>query len=151
MTIDHHSPVTPSASDSEGVDQAQAQAAFETVQADMAHAGRALMTAEYWRGLILAGQAQAAGAPGKLPADLFPGVDPVVVQEVWDRAFAVGFQTAKLAARPYLRRDQLARIQGELAEAGYAAMAGSVGRALATAVYAHPADAESEGREHGDV
>ncbi|MFM9373310.1 hypothetical protein [Streptomyces sp. Da 82-17] len=125
-----------------------AEDADATVRTDLVLGGRATMTAEYLRGLIVAGQLVAAGTPRKLPNDLFPDADPVLVQEIWDRAFAVGWQTRGLAGRPYFHRDQLARLQGELAEAGHVAMAGMVGRALATALHTHPADDASDGREH---
>lgn len=150
MTTYFHSPIEPAAAnEAEGQDSAQ----FATVQADMVLAGRATMSAEYLRGLILAGQVASAGAPRKLPLDLFPGfpdADPVLIQEVWDRALVVGMRMERLAARPYYYRDQLERLRGELEAAGFAAMAGSVGQVLATAVPEHPADGESEGRGHDE-
>lgn len=146
----HHSPIESAAAENgQGVDSGQ----FAAVQADMVLAGRATLSAEYLRGLAIAGQVASAGAPRKLPLDLFPGfpdADPALIQEVWDRALVVGMRMERLAARPYYYRDQLERLRGELDAAGYAAMAGSVAQVLATAVPEHPADGESEGRGHDE-
>lgn len=135
----HHLPVpaVPAVSDAE-------RAGFETSRTDLVLTGRATLTAEYLRGLIVAGQLAAAGTPRKLPQEVFPEEDPVVVQEVFDRGVAVGFHMARFARNPYLYRDQLERLRRELGEAAYAAMAGALGPVLATAVPAHPADGESD-------
>jgi hypothetical protein len=125
-------------------------AAFETSRTDLSLSGRAVMTAQHLAGLIAAAELETAGRPSKLPMDLFPEADPVVVQEVWERAFVVGMYTARLAARPYFYRDQLERLRGELAAAGHSAMAGMVARSMATALSEHPADGESEGRGHDE-
>jgi hypothetical protein len=117
---------------------------------DFVLAGRAVSTGAHIAGLIAAAQLDTVGTPRKLPADLFPGVDPAVVQEIWDRALVVGVRAGQLMTAPRFNRDRLARLQGELAEAGHAAMGGMVGRSRVVAERApewHPADDEI-GREH---
>lgn len=141
-----HSPSKPAAADD--ADARRELVAFEVSRTDLTLAGRAVMTAQHLAGLIAAAELETAGRPSKLPRDLFPEADPVVVQEVWERAFVVGMHTARLAARPYFYRDQLERLRGELEAAGHSAMAGMVGRALATAVPQLSADEETEGRGH---
>lgn len=127
---------------------AEEQKAFETSRVDQVHGGRATMTADYLRSLIVAGTLAAVGTPRKLPMDLWPDDDPAVVQPAYERGVAVGFHMARFAKNPYLYRDELARMQAECSEAAYAAMAGMLGPVLATAVPEHPADGGSEGREH---
>jgi hypothetical protein len=117
---------------------------------DFVLAGRAVSTGAHIAGLIAAAQLDTVGTPRKLPADLFPGVDPAVVQEIWDRALVVGVRAGQLMTAPRFNRDRLARLQGELVDAGHAAMGGMVGRSLSVAERApewHPADGE-DGREH---
>jgi hypothetical protein len=117
---------------------------------DFVLAGRAVSTGAHIAGLIVAAQLDTVGTPRKLPRDLFPGVDPAVVQEIWDRAMVVGVRAGQLMTAPRFNRDKLARLQGELFEAGHAAMGGMVGRSRVVAERApewHPADDEI-GREH---
>lgn len=147
MTTFFHSPIESAAADGEGQDDAQ----YALSQQDLTLSARATMSGQYLAGLILAGMVATAGAPRKLPRDLYPDLDPVVLQEVFDLGVGAGWHGRRLAERPYHYRDQIERLQGELAKAGFAAMAGMVGRSLATAVAAHPADGESDGREHRDV
>lgn len=140
----HHSPITTS--DETGADAVS----FEQAQADMVLAGRAVAKAQYLAGLIVASQLATAGNPGKLARDVWPDEDPALIDEVSSRWMAVGFYAAELARRPYLHRDELARYQAVFDEMGHQAMAKMVGRSLATAVQAHPADAESEERSHDE-
>ncbi|WP_329376220.1 hypothetical protein [Streptomyces sp. NBC_01483] len=117
---------------------------------DFVLAGRAVSTGAHIAGLILAAQLDTVGTPRKLPRDLFPGVDPAVVQEIWDRAMVVGVRAGQLMAAPRFNRDRLARLQGELAEAGFHAMGGMAGRSRVVAERApewHPGDGEIA-REH---
>jgi hypothetical protein len=117
---------------------------------DLVLAGRAASTGQHLAGLIAAAQLDTVGTPRKLPMDLFPGVDAAVVQEIWDRALVVGVRAGQLMAAPRFNRDRLARLQGELAAAGHAAMGGMVGRSRVAAERApewHPADG-ADGREH---
>ncbi|MFF1358718.1 hypothetical protein [Streptomyces sp. NPDC058297] len=137
----HHSPATTNET---GADAA----AFERAQTDMVLGGRTAATAHHLVGLIAAAQLDTVGTPRKLARDLFPGVDPAVVQEIWDRSAAVHYRAGQMAGAPRFHRDTLARLQGQLAEAGFAAMAGQVQRALSIAVQEHPADGDSDGRDH---
>jgi hypothetical protein len=117
---------------------------------DAVLAARAMADAEHLAGLIVAGQLDTAGRPDRLPADLFPDDDPEVVKRVWQRALVVGIRAGQISQSPRFRRDQLARLQGELEAAGDFAMAGLVGcsRRVADAAPGwHPVDSE-EGREH---
>ncbi|MFF9287469.1 hypothetical protein [Streptomyces griseosporeus] len=126
------------------------EAAFERVQADAVATGRAMSSGEYLAGILAAAQLDTAGTPRKLPADLWPEVDPVVVQEIWDRACVVAWRAAQFASSAWLHRDRLEAVRGQLAEAGYEAMARSVQRSLRVVVPGsgvHPADGES-GRGH---
>lgn len=117
---------------------------------DAVLAARALADGEHVAGLIAAAELDTAGTPDRLPADLFPDVDPEVVARVWQRALVVGIRAGQLMSAPRFRRDQLARLQGELASAGDFVMAGLVGRSRRVADAApgwHPADFE-DGRGH---
>lgn len=117
---------------------------------DMVLSGRAVSTGAHIAGLILAAQLDTVGTPRKLPRDLFAGADPELVQEIWDRAMVVGVRAGQLMGAPRFNRDRLARLQGQLVEAGHQAMGGMVGRSLSVAVRApewHPVDDEV-GREH---
>jgi hypothetical protein len=82
--------------------------------------------------------------------DLWPDADPVLVQEVWSRALAVGVRAGQFMGTPRFYRDKLAALQRQLAEAGFHAMGGAMGPVLSVAQRApewHPADGE-DGREH---
>lgn len=117
---------------------------------DAVLAARARADGESIAGLILVAQLDTVGTPRKLPMDLFPDDDPEVVARVWARALVVGVRAGQLMAAPRFYRDKLTRLQGQLAEAGYAAMGRTVGPAVEAAWRApewHPVDGE-EGREH---
>ena len=144
----HHNTTPPAADDSfdgEGVDDGS----FETLRQDAVLTGRAMSSGEFLAGLIANGELATVGTPGKLAVDLFPGVDPVVVQAVWDRALAVGLHAGRRSAAPRLYRDELDRIAGVFAEAGFHAMGGSVARSrrLVAPEVPHPVDGE-EPRGH---
>lgn len=117
----------------------------ETGWVDGVLAGRNAGAAVRIAGLIAAGQLDTAGSPRKLPMDLFPGADPEVVRAVWERALVVGVQAGRLMGAPRFYRDKLLRLQGVLADAGFAVMGRSVGRARAAV--GHPVDSE-DGQEH---
>lgn len=122
----------------------------QVVSADVVLAGRAVSAGEYLAGLIAAAELDTVGTPRKLPMDLWPDADPVLVQEVWERALVVGVRAGRLMSAPRFHRDKLARLRAVLAEAGFAAMAGLVGAPLSVADRVpewHPGDAE-DGREH---
>lgn len=122
--------------------------------ADMVLAGRAVSSGQWIAGLIAAAQLDTVGKPRKLPADLFPDMDPGSVQEVWDRALAVGVRAGQLMSAPRFNRDKLSRLQAELLDAGHAAMGRMVGRSVRlvdpTAGEGLAADGESA-RGHGPV
>ncbi|KFG02747.1 hypothetical protein IQ62_00210, partial [Streptomyces scabiei] len=106
------------------VPSAEEGAGFEVAYADAVFTGRAMSSAQFLAGLLVNGQLETVGRPDRLPADLFPDADPVVVQAVWDRALAVGLHAGRVSSAPRLYRDQLDRIAGTLAGAGYVAMGG---------------------------
>lgn len=117
---------------------------------DFVLAGRAVSAGAHIAGLIAAGQLDTAGTPGKLPADMWPDEDPVLVQAIWDRALVVGVRAGQLMGAPRFNRDKLTRLQGQLVEAGHVAMGGMVARSLSAVERApepHPADGE-DARDH---
>lgn len=121
-------------------------AAFETMSRDAVLAGRAMSSGQFIAGLLAEAALATVGRPDKLAADLFPGVDAVMVQAIWDRALAVGFHAGRLHASPRLYRDEMERIAGVYAEIGHAAMGGLVRRSralVAPEVGVHPADGEA--------
>lgn len=123
---------------------------FEVMRSDAVLTGRAMSSGAFIAGLLADAELETVGRPDKLATDLFPDVDPVVVQAVWDRALAVGFYAGRVHASPRLYRDQMDRLAGQLEEAGFRAMAGTVRRSrrlVAPEVGVHPADGE-HGRGH---
>lgn len=114
---------------------------WETVRADAVLVARASSAAVFLTGLLVNSELETVGRPDKLPADLFPGEDPVVVQEIWNRALAVGLHAGRVSAAPRLFRDQMARVQGLFEAAGFAAMGRAVSRSRRL-VAPHPADGE---------
>lgn len=122
------------------VDDAAA-GAREAAQADAVLVRRNMSSAVFLAGLIANGQLETVGRPEKLPQDLFPHVDPDVVQAIWDRALAVGLHAGRVSAAPRLFRDQMLRVRGQFEAIGYEAMARRVGRSLGL-VAPHPADGE---------
>lgn len=148
MTIEMPNPV-PAA-------DAQDDSAFTAMRTDAVLTGRAMSSgqamssAEFWSGLLVAALVDTAGSPRKLPADMWPDVDPAVVQEIWDRACVVAGRAAQFASSPWLHRDRLQRLQEQLTEAGFHAMGDSVARSrrlVAPDAAPHPADGET-GRGH---
>lgn len=95
---------------------------------------------------LTAGTLEAIGRPRLLPTALWPDVDPVVLQAIWDLALTVGWlggQRAEAGRR--WEHERLAAARDQLADAGYAAMAERIARVLpppARDVEEHPADAE---------
>lgn len=125
-------------------------AAPDPAAVDAVLAERARSDGEFIAGLILAAELDTVGSPRKLPMDLWPDADPAVVAEVWSRALAVGVRAGRFMSAPRFYRDKLASLQGQLAEAGFAAMGRGVGPAVEEAYRApgwHPMDGEVE-REH---
>lgn len=144
-----HPAITPAGDNTE--DQVVLEdAGFETMRTDAVCAGRAMSSGAFLAGLIANAQLATVGRPERLARDLWPDVDPVVVQEIWDRALAVGLHAGRRSVSPRLYRDEMDRIAGVLAEAGFHAMAGLVARSrrlVAPEVVQHPVDGE-EPSEH---
>ncbi|MFD0509372.1 WhiB family transcriptional regulator [Streptomyces chiangmaiensis] len=127
---------------------AEDEAAFETIRTDAVLAGRAMSSGQFLAGLIARGELESVARPDKLPGDLFPGVDPVVVQQVWDRAVAVGFHAGR-ASVAGIHPDELEATRAKFEAMGFAAMAGSVARSrrLVERARMHSGDGEIA-REH---
>ncbi|MFG3244173.1 hypothetical protein [Streptomyces sp. NPDC048157] len=109
---------------------------------DQALANRCQSSGDYLAGLIAAGTLEAAGTVRRLPADLFPDYDPVMVEAVWQAALPVGFRAGQLSVRPSWTPDALNRLRAELANAGYTAMGNLAARSAAIHPPQHPADDE---------
>jgi hypothetical protein len=125
-------------------------AEFEVMRADAVLAGRVMSSGQYLAGLLAAAVVDTVGSPRKLPAELWPDVDPVVVQEIWDRACVVAWRASQFAGSAWQHRETLGAAQAQLVEAGHVAMAGLVGRSREVVLRsrpAHPVDGEA-GREH---
>ena len=135
---------TPPAADDASEGGVLEDAVFETMRTDAVLGGRAVSSGEFLAGLIANAQLATVARPDKLAQDLFPEVDPVVVQQIWDRALAVGLHAGRRSVRPSLYRDEMDRIAGVLADAGFHAMGGSVARSrrLVAPEVPHPADGE---------
>lgn len=122
-------------------------AGFATMRTDAVLTGRAMSSGEFLAGLIANGQLATVGRPDKLAADMWPDLDPAVVQEIFQRGVAVGLHAGRRSASPRLYRDEMDRVAGQLEEAGFHAMGGMVGRSrrlVAPDVPPHPADGEKE-------
>lgn len=138
MTIDIPSP--PAAA----VD-AEEQAAFERMRADSVIASRSMSAGQFIAGLLAAAELESAGTPEKLPAETWPDVDPVAAQEIWNQACLVAWRAARYAGSSRLSAERLQALQDQLAEAGFHAMAQTVGRSrqlVARAASVHPGDGQ---------
>jgi len=124
----------------------------ETSYADGVLSGRAMSSAVFLAGVLANSELETVGRPDRLPQDLFPHVDPAVVEAIWQRALAVGLHAGRVSASPRLYRDQFARVQGLFAEAGFVAMGRLVGRSrrVVAPESAHPAGGDVP-RGHGPV
>lgn len=146
----HHTPATTSAASAGGDREHKdvEDAAFETVMVDAVCAGRNMGAGAYIAGLLTGAQAATAPTPQALLKDAWPGVDPAVVQAIYERGVEVGWRGAQLYAAPRLHGAELAEVQDRLAKAGFEAMRGLVARSRELATRRHPVDG-SIGREHG--
>ena len=134
----------PAAGGGEGPD-------FQTVSADLLAAGRLTLAGHHLAGLLAAGASASAPTSRALLKDVWPGVDPAVEQEIFDRGVQTGWSAQQVYASPRFAAEDLEVQRARLAAAGFEAMAGMVGRARGLVVRAgeaHPADGEVE-REHG--
>lgn len=110
--------------------------------ADGVLSGRAMSAAVFLAGVLATAELETVGRPEKLPQDLFPHVDPAVVEAIWQRALAVGLHAGRVSASPRLYRDQMLRVQGEFEAVGFAVMGRLVGRSRGVVDPPHPADGE---------
>jgi hypothetical protein len=115
--------------------------AWEAARVDAVLVARASSAAVFLTGLLVNSELETVGRPDRLPADLFPDVDPDVVERVWQRALAVGLHAGRVSAAPRMFRDQMTRVQGLFEAAGFAAMGRAVSRSRRL-VAPHPADGE---------
>ncbi|MFI1161328.1 hypothetical protein [Streptomyces sioyaensis] len=120
-----------------------APVAVDIAALDEALHSRNLRSAHVIAGVLDAGLLNHAGRPDRLPAALFPDVDPDAVQAIWNMALAVGIWAGKAMLRPQWRPEELDRFQQVLHKAGHQAMAGSVATAAQCGRrHAHPADVD---------
>lgn len=126
------------------VESAVQEDGLGVLRADAVLAGRAASAGMFLAGLIANAELATVGSPERLPADLFPDVDPAVVDAIWQRALAVGLHAGRVSAAPRLYRDQMDRYAAAFAEAGFHAMGRSVARsrALVAPELTHPADGD---------
>lgn len=116
--------------------------AVDAACADGVLAGQLMSAAVFLAGLLANGLLETVGRPDKLPQDLFPGSEPEATQSSFQLGVAVGLHAGRRSASPGLYRDEFARVQGLLEEAGFHAMGRSVSRSRRL-VAPHPADGES--------
>lgn len=120
----------------------ETEAAVDVAYADGVLSGQLMSAAVFLAGLLANGLLETVGRPDKLPQDLFPGPEPEVTQASFQLGVAVGLHAGRRSASPRLYRDEFARVQGLLEEAGFEAMARMVGRSRRL-VAPHPADGET--------
>ncbi|MFI6653263.1 hypothetical protein ACIBI8_37445 [Streptomyces sp. NPDC050529] len=113
-----------------------------TAAADQGLADRCQSSGDYLAGLLAAATLEAAGTVRKMPTDLFPDWDPVMVETVWQAALPVGYRAGQMSVRPSWTPDALNRLRDALADAGYTAMAAKAGRSARLHPPRHPADDE---------
>ena len=102
-----------------------------TVDRALAHI--AVRDGEFLAGLIAAAMLDTVGQPAKLPELLFPDLPAEQVRQVWQTALTVGLRAGRLARAPRFHRDTLHRLQTQLADAGYTAMAHTAAHTARTA------------------
>jgi hypothetical protein len=115
---------------------------------DAALDARAATSATVLHGIITAGMLQHAGQPRHLPTLMWPDTDPALVQAIWDAGLAVGIRVGRFMAASRWDAATLTRLRTDLADAGYAAMAGTLRATMDTAPSQHPADQDAV-RTHG--
>ncbi|MFE9812373.1 hypothetical protein [Streptomyces sp. NPDC005548] len=130
-----------------GWDSARSTAGVDrAASADFVLTGRAMSAGVYLAGLVTEGLMADVGTPRDLPTDLWPDVDPVVVQAIFNRGAATGFHAAQVVANPERRREERAQLHDRFRRAGFEAM-GAMGsrslRLVSPEPVQHPADGES--------
>jgi hypothetical protein len=124
----------------------------DTTTTDQTLTERCATSGEFLAGIIATSMLATHARPDQLPADLFPHIPEAHVTAVWQRALVVGYRAGRFAGAPRFNRDTLARLQGELAAAGYEAMAALAHLAVTAAASVppseHPADTEQVRGEH---
>jgi len=140
-----HTPATaPVPSDDAQGGQVLDDAAFETMMADAVLTGRNMGAAAHIAGILTGAQAATAPTPQALLKDVWPDVDPAVVQAIYERGVEVGWRGRAFYQAPRLHGAALAEAQELLAAAGFEAMRGSVARSRQLAARGrHPADGEA--------
>ncbi|MGW0014620.1 hypothetical protein ACWDVX_33330 [Streptomyces tendae] len=118
-------------------------AAFETMRADAVLTGRNMGAGAHIAGILSGAQAATAPTPAALLKDVWPDVDPVVVQAIYERGVEVGWRGHALYQAPRFRGAELAEAQESCARAGFMAMQGAIGRSRELAGRQHPADGEA--------
>lgn len=136
-------PELPATGAISGIPAGPAGRAVDVVWADGLLSGRTMSAAVFLAGVLAAAELETVGRPEKLPQDLFPHVDPMVVEAIWQRALAVGLHAGRVSASPRLYRDQMLRVQGEFEAVGFAAMGRLVDRSRRVVDPPHPADGEA--------
>ncbi|MFE6412638.1 hypothetical protein ACFVOR_37525 [Streptomyces sp. NPDC057837] len=121
---------------------------FEVMQADAVFTGRNMGAGAHIAGILTAAQAATAPTPKALLRDLWPDVDPAAVAAIYERGVEVGWRGRQLYEAPRLHGEELAKVQGQLEEAGFLAMPGLLARSRELRARGrHPADGEIA-REH---
>ena len=103
---------------------------FQTVSADLLAAGRLTLAGQYLAGLLAAGAAASVSSPRALVGDTLPGVDPAVVQAIFDRGVATGWSARGFYGQRRFQAEALVVQRACLEEAGWHAMGGLVGRSV---------------------
>lgn len=122
---------------------AQDDAGFEVMRADAVFTGRNMGAAAHIAGMLTGAQAVTAPVPKGLLKDVWPDVDPAVVQAIYERGVEVGWRGRQMYEAPRLYGEQLAQAQAQLGDAAFHAMEGMVARSRELGLRGrHPADGE---------
>ena len=130
------------------IEPAFEDAGFQAAAFDAVSTGQNMSAGAYIAGLLTAAQVATAPTPAALLRGLHPGLDPVVVQDIYNRGVEAGWRGHAYYQAPRLHGEELARAQAECEAAGYEAMRGMVARSRVLAARSrHPGDGEIA-REH---
>jgi len=117
--------------------------------ADTQLAALAATSSTVLEGFVAAGMLDVVGQPAKLPTLMWPDADQALVQDIWNRALAVGYRAGRFAGSPRWDAAALNRLRAALTDAGFDAMARAVDVTMATAPSQHPADRETPAAQDG--